>query len=511
MSTAEDPTDLVPDSVIPHQHLPPLRYRDMPEPVAWSRMVGPSIILAGMALGSGEFILWPMIVYKSGFIFFWAAFLGILTQFFINMEIERWTLLTGESTITGFCRMTWHLSYVMLLLCTVPYIFPGWSTGAAHVGSWLMFGPHVVEVQDKVTYHAWYVQELSIAGLVLCGIILTAGPVVYNTVEQIQTWLVGLILGMVCIIGVMTIRGDAVLALGRGLMSVGSLPDPQTTGLSMMKLLGALAFAGAGGALNLGQSNYVKDKGYGMGLYIGRITSPLTGREETVEETGYHFPHTPENMQRWWRWWRAANIEHFCSFFLTCCITLFLLALIAYSLLYDETGQLKPAAQGLGSSFDFIWAQAVLLKEYPGGQALHLCYLLAGVALLLTTELGILDCVARVAADIVKVNFLGHQSRWSVGGVYFFFLWTEIVLGSVILLFVSKEPALLIEIAAAMNGAVMFLYSMLLLYMNTRLLPRDVSLRQHPIRILAIVWAIAFFGYFTLQSFRLVLWPLMIG
>jgi hypothetical protein len=28
----------------------------------------------------------------------------VLTQFFINMEIERYTLATGETAITGFSR-----------------------------------------------------------------------------------------------------------------------------------------------------------------------------------------------------------------------------------------------------------------------------------------------------------------------------------------------------------------------------------------------------------------------
>ena len=53
--------ELVPDSVIPHKNLPPLRYRNLPESVSWRKMVGPSIMLAGLSLGSGEFVLWPYI------------------------------------------------------------------------------------------------------------------------------------------------------------------------------------------------------------------------------------------------------------------------------------------------------------------------------------------------------------------------------------------------------------------------------------------------------------------
>ncbi len=65
--------ELVPDAVIPHQTLPPLRYRDLPEAPRWTSLVGPSVILAGLALGSGEFVFWPYITYRTGFIFFWRA------------------------------------------------------------------------------------------------------------------------------------------------------------------------------------------------------------------------------------------------------------------------------------------------------------------------------------------------------------------------------------------------------------------------------------------------------
>ena len=113
----------------------------MPEPIGWRKMVGPSIILAGLSLGSGEFILWPFIVHKPGFVFFWACMLGVVTQFFLNMEIERWTLVTGESAITGFCRLSRHWSWMFL---TAEHH----ALGVARLGdrcgtmlSWLTFGP----------------------------------------------------------------------------------------------------------------------------------------------------------------------------------------------------------------------------------------------------------------------------------------------------------------------------------------------------------------------------------
>ncbi|MGC3971284.1 MAG: Nramp family divalent metal transporter [Pirellulales bacterium] len=74
----------------PQGALPPLRVRDLPEPVPLRRMIGPSIMLAGLALGSGEFVFWPYITYKIGFTFIWACLVGVITQYFLNMEITRW-------------------------------------------------------------------------------------------------------------------------------------------------------------------------------------------------------------------------------------------------------------------------------------------------------------------------------------------------------------------------------------------------------------------------------------
>src|SRR5690349_8929559 len=98
--------DIVPSDVIPAGVLPPLRWRDMPPPAPMLKMIGPSVILAGLALGSGEYIIWPFITFKSQFVFFWACLLAVITQYFLNLEIMRWTLATGESALIGMQRLS---------------------------------------------------------------------------------------------------------------------------------------------------------------------------------------------------------------------------------------------------------------------------------------------------------------------------------------------------------------------------------------------------------------------
>ena len=156
-----DDDKLVPDNVIPAGKLPPLRYRELPEPISLRKMIGPSIILAGLALGSGEFILWPYITYKTGFIFFWACVLGVTTQYFLNMEISRWTLATGESAITGFVRRSKHWAWAFLLMNIIPWMIPAWAEGAAQIVSWLIWEP----TQTDGGLVTSYATELAIGGL----------------------------------------------------------------------------------------------------------------------------------------------------------------------------------------------------------------------------------------------------------------------------------------------------------------------------------------------------------
>ena len=79
----------------------------MPEPLSLRKVLGPGVIAAGIGLAS-EFILWPYITSQVGLVFLWAAVVGVVTQFFINMEIERYTLATGETALIKFSRYWRH-------------------------------------------------------------------------------------------------------------------------------------------------------------------------------------------------------------------------------------------------------------------------------------------------------------------------------------------------------------------------------------------------------------------
>ncbi|MCH7687773.1 MAG: Nramp family divalent metal transporter, partial [Planctomycetes bacterium] len=156
--------------------------------------------------------------------------------------------------------------------------------------------------------------------------------------------------------------------------------------------------------------------------------------------------------------------------------------------------------------FNFVWGQATAIEsQFAWGGFFKVAFLVMGVAILMTTELGVLDVVARISTDIVKVNYLRDNEFWSLSKLYFCFLWGEILLGVLILFAGFNQPLLLVTTSAAMNGGVMFIYSLILLYMNNKILGRSLSMS--PVRFVAIVWSCAFFGYFSFQALKIEVIP----
>ncbi|MCZ6781958.1 MAG: Nramp family divalent metal transporter [Proteobacteria bacterium] len=452
---------------LPDGVLPPPRREALPAPAPLRAMLGPGIILLGLSLGSGEFILWPRLTAEYGFAVFWACWVGVTIQFFLNMEIERYTLATGESAVTGFVRLWRGFGPVFLVCATVPWIWPGWATGGATLLTWEIGGP---------------VTPFAVAGLILSGLVLSLGPVVYRTIETVQIVLVVVIFALALALAALVVRGESLAALAAGALRFGQIPD----GIDMPLLLGALAFAGAGGTANLAQSNYIKDKGYGMGRWIGRITSPFTGRDEAGSEVGAVFEGTPEELDHFRVWWRRANIEHLFSFWFLCVLSLCLFCLLTHALL----GEGAEVAEGLR----FIDDQGAVLEERFGALARH-AFIWAGIAVLFSTELGLLDAVSRVVVDLIATGLLRGNSRFSLSQLYIMTLWTFIAFGVGVLALGLDQPLQLLVLSASLNAVVMFLYSGLLLWLGWRCF--EPPLRPGPVRVAALCTSFLFFGYFS--------------
>ena len=436
--------------------------REMPVAPKLAKLVGPSFIILGVGLGSGELILWPYLASNFGLGIAWAAVVGITLQFFLNMEIERYSLVTGESVFAGWTKKWGRVMPVWFIASTIiPWMWPGILAAAATAAA----------AAAGMEYSRWW----GIGMLVVLGGIYSMGKVVYRTQERVQKAII--LLGVPLIVG-LTIwlagRADWV-ALGAGVMNVGRLPE----GIPLATFLAALVYSGAGGNLNLAQSLYVKEKGYGMGKYSGHITNILAGREEEVSLQGEVFDQNPENISRFKTWWRRINLEHGMVFWVTGVITMLLLMLLAYSTVHGHPE--------VGSSIKFVLLEA----KAVGG--LGVAFLVAVALMLFGTQFAVYGSNARMATEnlalLIPSSKAHHISRYFYG-----FLWLQITLGILVLGAGFIEPLALVVTGAVLNAVAMCIYAFLILGLNLSL-PK--ALRPNWWRVGMVVLAGLLYGGFT--------------
>jgi hypothetical protein len=441
--------------------------RDLPDVPPLGRMVGPGVVAVGIGMAAGEIVIWPYITSLAGFGLLWLAIVTLIMQVVINMEIERYTLATGQTVVAGVSRWWRGWGVLIILGGLFQYAWPGWATSAAAVFSFSVGG------------NATWVAVIS---LWVIGALLSASPVVYQTVEKVEFVKVAATIFFlaVVIVAVLTWRtvGDGAAAVFTGF---GQIPAE----VPFVLMLSGIGAAGAGGVHNLVLSNWIRDKGYGMGKYAPRIVSPISGQEEAAPSgRGYVFRPDERNMSRWRDWWRKANIEQFVSFFVIGAITITVFSLVARATVFEQPGIAD-------ADFEFVEIEGNVLKDTVGAWFGTLFWLIGAIALF-AAALGIIDYVSRLVADVLLVGYVKDSPRWTESRLYFAVVWGIIAFGVLVLLLGFDQPLTLVVLAAALSGIVMFIYSALLVLINRRFMPEPLKIRG--VRLAALVWAFGLFG-----------------
>ena len=456
--------------------LKPFKKAPFPDPPSsFLKILGPSFIILGLGLGSGEIILWPYLVSNFGLGIIWGAILGISFQFVINMEIERYALIRGESIFVGFARMARFLPIWFVFSTFIGFGWPGIIASSAKI-----FG-HVLGVES---FHI-----LAIVFLIAIGLILTLGPVLYKTVETFQKTIILLGVPALILLTLAIASKSDYFALAKGSVGIGDgyLFLPQ--GISLLTFLAAFAFSGAGGNLNLSQSYYIREKGYGMGKYAQKIQSLLTGKNKEVELEGTAFIIDGHAISNFKKWWRIMNLEHFIVFLVTGIISILLLSLLAYATTYGTPGN--------APSIDFIVneAESVGAHLFPVASVLFL--LLTGI-MLFATQFAVMDSTSRIISENIILTSPSRFSTRALPKAYYSVLWAQIAFGILVFVMGIKDPRLLITLSAVINAFAMFVHIGLTLALNIKTLPRIVS--PSSIRRVLMAGIFIFFGVFSFYT-----------
>jgi hypothetical protein len=446
--------------------------RELPAPMPLRGMVGPGVVAVGIGMAAGEIILWPYLTAIGGLGLLWLAFATLAVQFVINMEIERYTLATGQTVVAGFSRWWKGWGIVICLAGAFQYVWPGWATSGSTVFTYLVGGGDPV----------W----ITVGVLAALGVLLSVSKVIYRTIEAVEAVKVGLTLFFLAVAVIFVI---SLSTWGEGASSavtdVGRIP----AGITFTLLLSAIGAAGAGGVHNLVLSNWIRDKRYGMGAHVPRLISPITGREEAAGTDRYEFPTDEVNLGRWRVWWKRANIEHAATFVAVCFVTITIMCLLAYETLFGR--------DDLANDPSFLRIEADVLASEVGDW-LKVLFLSIATVSLWAAAMGLLDVIGRVAADFLRRTYLAGSARWSESRLYLAVVWTEIVLGSAILLAGFTQPLGLLIVSTCAASVVTLLYSILLIRLNTMDLPEPIRMRGW--RLGGMVVAIGFYGFFAVAT-----------
>lgn len=427
--------------------------------------------------------MWPYLAANFGLGIIWGAFLGITFQFFMNMEIERYALVFGESVFVGFRRL-WRGWPIWFMLSTfIAWGLPGFSAAGSQIlNSFFNFKNETL---------------VAVFLLVLVGVILSVGKSLYKTLETFQKTVIFLGIPFIVLLCFLLTKVFDWQVFLVGMFGKGHnyffLPE----GISLMSFLGAFAYAGAGGNLNLAQSYYVKEKGYGMGKFSSKLRGLFSKENQEARLEGVTFPINKENLSEFKKWWRIINLEHLIIFWLLGFLTIALLSVLSYSLVYGRGGNL----QGIG----FFFSEAVVIAERLG-KTLGIGFLLLGFFMLFSTQVAVLESTSRMISE----NFLlfGQETDRkgvNLSGGFYLALWGQIFFGIVILLLGFKEPKSLLTLSAVINALCMFIHLGLTYCLNQKSLP--LQLRASFFRKLVLLAAFIFFGVFSFLTLRQAIYP----
>jgi len=457
----------------PH-HYGEREIRELPKPPHWTKAIGVGVVVTGLAIGTGELIMWPHLITKHGLGIIWTALLGITFQYFINQEVARHSLATGESFFTSSSRVFKWFAPFWMLSALLLYIWPGW---AAAIGTTLkeLFG---------FGHYLWW----AVMSLLLVLILTFSGKVAYSLLEKSLKIIVPTFFVLLVISSFMTLSVENFKELFAGITNFGYLPKD----INIQVLLGAIVFAGAGGLLNLCVSLWYRDKQIGMGKYVGRIINPITGKIESVSYKGYAFETSPENMVRWKKWMNFIKIDQGLIFWLLGLVTLLLLSLNAYAIL----GPKGLVPDGL----DVAVVQAHIFGENWGAFGFNL-FLIMAFLMLFSVMWTVIDAFTRIVSDIIYVNsqtgpfqkILAPFKKISLSHLYYGLILIIVFLSA--LLLPLKQPLILLTISAVLGGLTMAIYTPILFYINNFKLPKP--LRPGIITNIFLIAASVFYLYFS--------------
>jgi len=475
---------LLPDG---HGELPRWKVQDLPAPLPFGfrnmlRVIGPGAIMAATSIGGGEWLVGPAAAVKYGSAIFLIATMAIVLQVFFNLEAIRYTLYTGEPILGGIMRLRPGPRFWAAFYSVLGFFQLGWPALAGSAAATLMgaYLGRMPGAPDQAT-QGWVAAILIVAVVV----VLSFGGTIERMLEFFAWTMLGVVLVFLIAVNVAFVPFAHWARTFAGFFSFAGLPHPID-----WALIGALAAtAGSGGLGNLTVSNWIRDKGFGMGAAVGAIPSAVGGHAIQLSRVGAVFPTTDDNLVRWREWMRYVYADQIWVWGCLCFLGMFLNVNLATAIVPRGTD-----LQGLAAG---AYQAEYLARIWP---ALWFLTLFNGFWILFKTQLGNTDILVRTIADAAwMAGRHTHAGRVGIRGIYYGVLVVFSIWG--VFAIQTASPFQLFKILANMAGIVLLIAGVQIFIVNRRFLPRAVRPAWwQETGLLACSAFYAFFAYFVVRD-----------
>jgi Mn2+/Fe2+ NRAMP family transporter len=415
--------------------------------------IGPGILLAVAAIGSGELILTPRAGALFGLSVGWVIVVSIVYKLALTMGLARYTIATGEDIFEGFSHLPGPRNWFVWILALVFLLGAAGYSGIA-----LACGSALFSLFPALSMIQWAV-------IVVAATLLMLLKGTYGPVEK-----VAFALSLILIAGVL--YSLAVLQPEANWVLRESIPRlPPGSGQTLISLLGWTA----GGTSTLLYSFWILEKGY------ARPPGSLGADAESSL-----------NRKHFRQWVSLANLDAGLSYMMMMFVSLAFLAIgsMTLSTAGPDGGPLVPARE------ETTTVLSRMLTVAAGPMAQYI-FLIAALAILSSTIIGLVDGKSRALRTAVHI--LAPQSRR-----YSDLTWYRLGIASLCLIIFSLlftgAPVVLIVLVSALEAPILSLSAVLLVYLLNTRLPRE----NRPGFVWHIVIVAGTLTYFGLFAYALV-------
>jgi hypothetical protein len=479
---------------VPGGYGPVFPVSDMPEPpikrLTFKNMfvvLGPAVIALGGSIGGGEWLVGPGLFVLYGLGLLWVTTVSTTLQTFLNLEMTRYTLVTGEPITLGFMRLPPGKAFWGILFSVVGFIeraAPGWALSCATAVAAMQLA-RIPGNDDRPTVLFWgYVIFL------LCVVLVSIGGKVERTLEIANWIMVTVIILMLLYLDIFYAPAETWAQALVGFFSFGTIP--QVAGQGLLLLTALVGYSAYGGFGNNCITNWYRDKGYGMGGKIGYIATAIGGKTVKVSPSGNMTKVTPENISRFKTWWSYLNIDQWGVFWVGGMIGMMLPGILYVAMI--PRGTTLP-------SWGIAVAPASGVVQHFGILGLYIIGFI-GFWVLFSTAISNIDLVPRQIADMLWFGS-ANVRKWSKDDIrkVYYVLLVAVALWGVIGMNITT-PIVIFAYSASIANFTMALSAILTIILNRKFLPAEfrAPLWRDVILIVATVFFAFFFTVFVLNT-----------